>query len=70
MIGPEDFEGLNGPQQEDALVCSSCGSDDVDYRDSRENGSMVGYCRNCEEYRDLLTDSEFLAKHPEHRVAS
>ena len=61
-FGPEDL------RLEPNWVCSSCGEENKTALSKEVSGTRQGYCANCSDYRDFLTEDEYIAKHPEDLV--
>ena len=46
-------------------VCSSCGEENKTALSKEVSGTRQGYCPGCQEYRDFITEDDYLATHPE-----
>ena len=60
--GPED------PRLEPKWVCSSCGEENKTALSKEVSGTRQGYCANCSDYRDFVTQETYDAAHPEDQV--
>ena len=67
MTPHDPIELMHGPDHrfEPKWLCSSCGQENKTALSKEVSGTRQGYCANCSDYRDFLTEDDYLAKHPE-----
>ena len=61
----ELMHGQEDPRLEPKRVCSGCGEENKTALSKEVSGTRQGYCANCSDYRDFLTEDDYLATHPE-----